>query len=112
MAIKEKLTPLKDKILISDMEFGMERTKSGLYVHSDDGKAHGIRPRWGKVWAIGPDQKDVKVGEWICVEHGRWTRTFEVETENGDILEVRGVDNNAIMMIADEKPSDVQRGSI
>lgn len=111
-AIKEKIVPLNDKVFVSDMEFGMERTASGIILHSDNGKAHGVRPRWGKVWAVGPEQKDVKVGEWICVEHGRWTRTFEVELDNGETLEVRGVDNKAIMMIADEKPSDVQRGSI
>ena len=63
----------------------------------------------GKVWAIGPDQHDVKVGEWILIEHGRWTRKYEIEQEDGTILKVHGVDNKAVMISADEKPSDVVR---
>jgi co-chaperonin GroES (HSP10) len=91
------------------MEFGEEVTKSGLVIQSDNGKAHGVKPRWGKVYAIGPKQTDVKVGDWICVEHGRWTRTFEIEQEDGSILEIRGVDLNAMILVSDEKPEGVQR---
>ena len=94
------------------MEFGMEVTKSGIVLHSDNGKAHGVRPRWGRVWAVGPAQTEIKVGDWLLIEHGRWTRTFEIEEEDGTIVEVRGIDNNAIMLSSDEKPSDVQRNSL
>jgi co-chaperonin GroES (HSP10) len=109
MKVTGKVTPLGDKILVSDMDFGMEKTASGIYVPSDDGKTQGIRPRWGKVWAVGPDQHDVKVGEWICIEHGRWTRKYEIEQEDGSILKIHGVDNKAVMMTADDKPSDIVR---
>ena len=104
--IKGKLVPLRDRIFVSDMDFGMEKSVGGILLHSDDGKSTGIHPRWGKVWAIGPDQQDVTVGEWILVEHGRWTRTVEVEQEDGSILKVRMVDAKDIMMSADEKPED------
>jgi co-chaperonin GroES (HSP10) len=90
------------------MAFEMQKTASGLFIPSDNGKTSGIHPRWGKVWAIGPEQTDVKVGEWVCVEHGRWTRTVEVE-EGENVLELRMIDNDAILMIADEPPSDVIR---
>lgn len=109
MKVKGKIIPLADKVLVSDMDFGIEKTKSGIILHSDNGKTTGIHPRWGRVWAIGPEQKDVKVGEWVCVEHGRWTRTIEFETEEETVVELRMVDNNAIIMTADEKPSDVMR---
>lgn len=109
MKIKGTIKPLKDNVLVSDMVFGEQRTSSGIYVPGDDGKTQGIRPRWGKVWAIGDQQKEVSVGEWVLVEHGRWTRTIEVEDQNGSVIEVRMVDKNAIMLSADECPSDVQR---
>ena len=109
MKVKGKLVPLHDKVLVSDMNFGEDKTASGIILQSDNGKSTGIHPRWGQVWAIGPEQKDVKVGEWVLVEHGRWTRTFEVELEDGSVLEVRGVELKAMMMVADEKPSDVMR---
>lgn len=110
MAVKGKVIPLGNKILVSDMEFGMETTAGGIHLLSDNGKGEGVKPRWGRVWAIGPEQTDVRVGEWILVEHGRWTRTFEIEQEDGTILEVRGVENKSIMMSSDNKPSDVQMG--
>ena len=91
------------------MEFGMERTTSGLYIPSADGKTQGIMPRWGQVWAIGDEQTDVSIGDWVCVEHGRWTRTIEYKNEDGSITEVRMVDAEAIMMVSDENPNDVYR---
>lgn len=110
MKVKGKIKPLGDKIFVSDMDFGEQKTKSGIIVPSDNAKGSGIHPRWGKVWAIGNDQTDVKVGEWILIEHGRWTRTIEYENEDGSITELRMVDNDAVLIQTDQKPFDtVQR---
>jgi len=106
MKVTGNILPLKDKVFISDMEFGAQKTSTGLYIPSANGKASGISPRWGKVWAIGPEQKDVKLGEWILVEHGRWTRTINVEQDDGSVLEVRMIDGDAVMMSTDEKPAE------
>lgn len=106
MKVTGRIKPLHDKVFVSDMEFGTQKTSSGIYIPSLNGKADGIVPRWGKVWAIGSEQKEVNIGDWVLVEHGRWTRTVEVEQEDGSALEVRMVDNDAIMMISDEPPSD------
>lgn len=103
-AIKGKIMPLGDKILVTDMEFGEQKTTSGIIVPGDDGKLTGIKPRWGRVWAVGPAQKEVTVGEWILIEHGRWTRNFEIEEEDGKKIKVHGVDNKAILMVSDELP--------
>ena len=110
MVVKGKLNPLKGRILVSEMQFGYEITRLGLVLLSDDGKTQGIKPRWGRGWAIGEGVDEVKLGDWILIEHGRWTRKFEIEQEDGTILNVHGVDPNAIMMISDEKPQDVMKG--
>jgi co-chaperonin GroES (HSP10) len=107
MITKGKIRPIRDHIIISDMEFGMQKTATGILIHSDNGKSSGVKPRWGRVWAVGPEQTEVKVGEWIMIEHGRWTRTFEVEQDDGSVLELRRVDNSAVLMSADERPDDV-----
>jgi co-chaperonin GroES (HSP10) len=108
--VRGKITPLKDKILVSDMNFDAQYTAGGIYIPSDDGKSEGVKPRWGRVWAIGKEQKDVRVGEWIFVEHGRWTRGITVEDEDGKEVIVRMVDNNCILLSADEKPSNPEFG--
>jgi co-chaperonin GroES (HSP10) len=104
-----KIKPLGNKVFVSDMDFGAQVTSGGIHIPSADGKAEGISPRWGKVWAIGDDQVDVEIGQWILIEHGQWTRTVEVEQEDGSILKVRMVNNNAIMMTSDEKPNQIYR---
>jgi co-chaperonin GroES (HSP10) len=107
--VKGKLRPLNDNILVTDMNFEEQKTASGIIIQSDDGKAHGVKPRWCKVWAVGPDQKEVAVGQWILVEHGRWTRGVTVQ-ENGKEIVIRRVENISVMLHADEKPSDVYIG--
>lgn len=106
MKVKGKIKPLSGKVFVADMEFGEQKTASGLILPSDNAKGSGIHPRWGRVWAVGDQQKDVKVGEWILVEHGRWTRTIEYENEDGSITELRMVDNDAILIQCDELPKD------
>lgn len=104
MKIKGIVRPLRDVVFIKHMDFESQKTINGLILPKDDGKVTGIRPRWGQIWAIGPDQTELKVGEWVLVEHGRWTRTVEVEQEDGSVLEVRMVDNNAIMAVSETLP--------
>jgi co-chaperonin GroES (HSP10) len=108
--VKGKLRPIRDNVLITDMDFEEMKTASGIIVQSDDGKAHGVKPRWCRVWAVGPEQKDVKVGEWIYVDHGRWTRGVKVEDENGDEIIIRRVELTSILLQADDKPNDFYIG--
>ena len=100
-----KLIPIRDNVLVTDMEFG-ER-KLGMFVlPSDDGKSEGVRHRWGRVWAVGAEQKDVKVGDWILLEHGRWTRGVTVVQEDGSEIIIRRADLNGILMVSDDKPDE------
>jgi len=104
--VKGKLRPIRNHVLVSDMSFEEQQTSSGIIIQSDDGKTHGVKPRWAQVWAVGPEQTDVKVGEWIYVEHGRWTRGIKVEYDETQTV-VRKVDADAILLTADERPNDV-----
>ena len=106
MKVTGKIIPIRDNVLITDMNFDARISKGGIVLPSDDGKSEGVRHRWGRVWAIGPEQQDVKVGEWILVEHGRWTRGVTVELEDGTDITIRRVDLNGILMVTDENPGD------
>jgi|GEM_PF-864211 len=99
------LKPLHDHILVKDMEFGERKTSGGILLPKDDAKTQGIRPRWAEVYAVGDDQTDVQVGEYILVKHGRWTRGITVDI-NGEEMVLRRVDNNDILLISDEPQSD------
>jgi co-chaperonin GroES (HSP10) len=97
------ITPLKKRVLVSDMHFGETKTKGGIILVDDDGSADGIHPRWAKVYAIGNEQEDVTVGQWVLVAHGRWSRALKVKKE-GNELEVRMIDENDILLVSDEEP--------
>lgn len=101
-----QLRPLKNAVIVSDMNFEERLSTGGIVLVKDNGKSSGIRPRWGQVYAVGPEQKDIKIGTWICVEHGRWTRGIDIEDETGKIT-LRRVDPKDIIMESDEEPQDV-----
>ena len=109
-AIKGTLTPIRDGVIVSDMYFGEQKTKSGLIIKDDDGTTRGIYPRWGRVHAKGPDnQEPYNVGDWVLVEHGRWTRAFDVD-EGAGIKELRMLETSSIIAWSDEKPEGVTFG--
>ena len=112
MAIaKGKVTPVYDRVIISDMNFGEQITKAGIIISSDDGKDRGVKPRWGRVVAKGPTNKEsYNVGDWILVEHGRWTRGFEVEVSDGKVETMRTVENKGIIGWQTETPDNILFG--
>jgi hypothetical protein len=85
------------------MNFGGRKLSSGIYLLNDDGKTEGIRPRWARVYAVGPEQTDVKVGQWVYIEHGRWSRGLEVEIA-GEEFTLRKADPKCIIFVSDEEP--------
>jgi co-chaperonin GroES (HSP10) len=100
-----ELRALNDSVIVSSMNFKQMRTlSSGIILPADDGKSSGIRPRWGQVYAVGPDQKDVVIGQWICVAHGRWTRGLEIQDANG-VHTIRKIDPKDILLVSDSAPS-------
>lgn len=108
--IKGTLKPIRNRVIVSDMHFGEQKTKGGLILRDDDGKSRGIYPRWGKVYAKGPENTDdYQVGDWILVEHGRWTRGIDLEQEDSEIT-LRMVEAESIMGWSKEKPEDAVIG--
>jgi co-chaperonin GroES (HSP10) len=101
--VENDIKPLKKRVLVSDMHFGERKSAGGIIMMDDDGSEGGIHPRWGKVYAIGDQQEDVKVGEWVMVSHGRWSRGFKVK-KDGVELEVRMIDENDILLVSDDEP--------
>ena len=97
------ITPLKKRVLVSDMHFGERKSAGGIILMDDDGSAEGIHPRWAKVYAIGDQQDDVNTGQWVLVAHGRWSRALKVKKQ-GTELEVRMIDENDILLVSDDEP--------
>jgi len=99
-----KLRAIHDRILCTEIEKGQQTLESGIILLDDDAESGGIRPRWMQVYAIGPAvSKDVVVGEWILVEHGRWSHGITLREDETD-LTLWQAEETSILCTAKEKP--------
>ena len=107
---KIKVRALSKDILVVDMDMGDMTTSSGIVIQSDKGKAHGVKPRWAKVYKVGSEVDiDVKVGQWVLIEHGRWTRKINIDDGEG-VKDFQKVEIKSIMAVTDERPNDFYIG--
>ncbi len=104
-----KIRALHDDVIITDMDLGEQVTEGGIVILSDNAKAHGIKPRWGKVYKVGPTQTDIKEGQWILIEHGRWTRKIKINDGESE-KEIQKVEVASILAVSDQRPNDVYIG--
>ena len=100
-----KLKAVKNHVLVKGMRFHERITSGGILMPSDDTKSAGIRPRWAEVVAVGPQQPDVCVGEWVLISHGRWTRGLKLLLA-GKEIELRRVDPDDILLISPDEMDD------
>lgn len=102
-----KIQALGETVLVRDMNFEFRVTAAGIILPGDDGKDSGIRPRWCKIYSVGPEQKDPELvpGKYILVSHGRWTRGLDVEVD-GEKFTIRKVDLKEILLVSDEPVED------
>ena len=105
---KGNFKPIGSHVIVCDMSFDVRITNGGIVLLNDDMKSAGIRPRWGKIYAVGPDQKDPELveGKWVMISHGRWTRGIDIEDEEGEKT-ISRVDNNDILLVSDEYVNDM-----
>ena len=101
-----QLRALRDDVIVSDMHFAERMTNGGIWLRGDNSKVEGVRPRWGCVYAIGEEQRDVAVGQYVLVAHGRWTRGVDIVDARGVKSTVRRVDINDILCVSDEPVND------
>ena len=104
--IDGEIRPLKNSIIVTDMSFEGRQLSSGIVLLGDDGKTDGIRPRWARVYAIGPEQQEVRVGQWILIEHGRWSRGLKI-IKDGKETTIRRADPEAVIFVSDTQPENI-----
>ena len=105
----QTLTPLADKIILVNLDHGIKKSLGGVILADDSTTEAGeraIRPRWAQVFAVGPDQKDVKRGDWVLMDHGRWSLGQDLDLGEGTFRFWLG-DPNGILAIG-EKPENVK----
>lgn len=103
------LKAIGDKVIVTDLDNGEKKTKAGVIILDDSTVAageRGIRPRWARVIAVGPEQKDVSEGDWVLLEHGRWTVGQNLDLGDGE-FKFWMADPNGILGVSDVKPAEL-----
>lgn len=97
-----KVEAIGDKILAEmiDRPENFKQRKSGIIIAEKDGTTAAIRNRWFKIYAVGPEVDFVKEGEYVLVEHGRWSNGMKVN----DDLKLYLLDNKDCLAVSDEEP--------
>lgn len=106
----QNLKPLRDHVLVTDMNFDLRKTNSGILLLGDDRKLEGIHPRWARVYAVGPEQTSIRPGQYVLIKHGRWTRGIEIEDNDGSKV-IRRIDTADVLLISDEPQTDEAVGA-
>lgn len=105
-SVNGKLTAIKDRVFVTDLDDGEKITRGGIIMPGDDKTARGIRDRWARVYLVGPEAADdLKAGDWILVKHGRWTPGVTItDPEQGDVKVWLVEYPESVLVIADEIP--------
>jgi co-chaperonin GroES (HSP10) len=77
-----------------------KKTASGLFISDKDGTADAIRPRWFRIYSVGQDIDWVNPGQYVYVEHGRWSNGVKIDND----LKIYLLDNKDILLVSDENP--------
>ena len=98
---KMNIKPLRGKILGELLDTGNRTTHAGVILLDDNMKEDGVRPRWFKCQAIGPEVYDIKPGDYMLVSHGRWTREH---VTSGRKLVTRVIEADSVLGVQNDRP--------
>ncbi len=85
--------------LIADDSF------AGPYDPVGGGRHSGIRPRWARVLAIGPEVVDVQIGDLVLCDTLKWGRKVPLGRDGQEVVYFWNIKVTDILVVSDEKSS-------
>jgi len=108
-----KMKPLDGRVIVHNMEKG-ERMIGKIILRDDNSSSRGIRARWAQVFKVGEGIDDIKEGQWILIEHGRWSRALDfndVADKTSQEYVLHRVDYpSGVLAVSDEAPEGFTLG--
>lgn len=102
------IEPTQDWIATHISDKGAQITAGGIIQLDDNMKSAGIRPRWAKVLAVGPEvreQDNIEIGDYILLEHLGWVRGMEIDIA-GKSTTVHWTNPSKILLVGDGLTED------
>jgi hypothetical protein len=105
--VKGDITPTRGTVLVINMENGERLSRGGIIITDDNGEHRGIRARWAQVYKVGEGITTISEGDWIYVDHGRWTFGINLEISEDETVYLQKVDPSAILIRSETNPLEV-----
>lgn len=102
-AVEGTIIPLKESILICNLETTSEKVFHGIIIPDEDASTRGIKTRWAQIYAVGEDIDYLEKGDWVLINHGRWTRGVRLTNSEEDVV-IRMVDTTDLLLVSNEPP--------
>jgi hypothetical protein len=102
-----KVNAIGDSVLASMVKVtgGHRVLASGILVADKDMTESGIRPRWFKVESVGPNVTFVEEGQFVYVEHGRWSNEMKIQQGTGnESTSIWLLDSEKCLLVSDSNP--------
>lgn len=107
--IAKSFTPMKNTVYVTDLDIGTKKSAGGIILMDDNMTERGIRNRWARVYAVGAGVDDLTPGEWVLVQHGRWTNGVDFQFPDQEKVTLWRIDYpEAVILVTDEDPRDTQ----
>lgn len=77
--INDHIECLPDTLYVEKIEYGEKTLKNGFIIPAEtmDYLGNFVRPRWAKILYKADNIKNVNVGDYILLSHGRWSSSIK-----------------------------------
>lgn len=77
--INDHIECLPDTLYVEKIEYGERTLKNGFIIPTEtmDYQGFFVRPRWAKILYKADNVKNVNVGDYILLSHGRWSSSIK-----------------------------------
>lgn len=77
--IDDHIECLPDTLYVEKIEYGEKTLKNGFIIPAEtmDYLGNFVRPRWAKILYKADNIKNVNVGDYILLSHGRWSSSIK-----------------------------------
>lgn len=85
--INGNLKCLPNTLYVELLEVGERKTAGGIIIPMEDMRLNQrfIKPRWAKVYKKGENISNIEIGDWILLEHGKWSTALNIVDNNKSV---------------------------
>jgi hypothetical protein len=104
----------KDTLYIEMLAVGENITKAGIVIPTEkmDAFGHFVKPRWAKVIFKADNLTDFEVGDWVLIQHGKWSSSIKALINGVEktiwYVSDKSVKEQSIIAVSKKMPTEIK----